>query len=74
MRAQGGRHIFLSMQDGNEEEVASDGRFYARYSMDMLTAAVVRAEFSITRVWVSKDSLGDRPDILWINVLARRRQ
>jgi len=62
--------MFVSMQEGDGERLASDERFFAYYRIDELKNAIAAAGFDILESWASIDSLG-RSAQQWINVIAR---
>ena len=66
--------FFISIQQGEGESVATDGRFFARYSLTELNELVNSAGFVVLREWSTDDAQQKRRAISWINILARRRE
>lgn len=66
----GGGVLFLSMQEGSGSSIASDGRFYARYSRLELKSIVVSAGMSVIDQWSTPDTLPGRESLTWLNLLA----
>jgi len=64
--------LFASVQEGEGERVADDGRFYALYQEAEFLRRVEAAKFHILESWVSQDVLDQRRPIQWLNVLAKR--
>lgn len=64
--------FFLSLQNGSGEHVIHDGRFYARYGESEIQIAVQQNGFEIFETWETTDSLANRSDIHWINLLAKK--
>jgi len=64
--------FFISLQEGEGEIVAADGRFFSRYSAAELQALVTASGFAILSEWITDDALQSRKGISWINILARR--
>jgi SAM-dependent methyltransferase len=62
--------FFASVQVGNGERPASDGRFYAYYSVNEFVREVETAGLVVADAWTSEDSLPRRPTVNWVNVLA----
>lgn len=62
--------FFATIQLGQGEQMASDGRFYAYYNDQEFLLAVQASGFAVEDSWISEDSLPNRPTIRWLNVLA----
>jgi len=65
--------LFASVQEGDGERVADDGRFYTLYKEAEFLARVEAAKFDILESWISKDVLDQLRPIRWLNVLAKAR-
>lgn len=63
--------LFASIQSGQGEQPAADGRFYAYYNREEFLRAVQAVGFRVHDSWITDDSLPNRPLVRWINVLAR---
>lgn len=65
--------LFASVQEGNGEGIASDGRYFAYFSLSEFTDIVSGGNFEVESAWLTEDVLG-RSDSQprWINVLARQ--
>src|SRR5262249_39545251 len=64
--------MFASVQEGEGEGFAPDGRFFAHYGPIEFRRAVEGAGFAIKDLWTSDDLLAGRSATRWINVLARK--
>jgi SAM-dependent methyltransferase len=64
--------LFASVQAGQGEKIAPDGRFFAYYAPNEFAGLVEKSGFSVDDVWISKDSLPGRGAIRWINIVAHR--
>lgn len=62
--------MFASVQEGEGEQLAPDGRFFASYEATEFLSAVKGAGFVVRDVWGSEDMLLGRAATRWINVLA----
>lgn len=67
-----GGTFFLSMQEGVEDRVEADGRFFARYTSEELLLYVRSAGFTVLEQWCTADTLLGRSEIVWLNVLAEK--
>jgi hypothetical protein len=63
--------MFASVQVGEGELLAHDGRFFAYYAKTEFVGAITAAGFKPTDVWVSEDALPGRRKVSWLNVIAR---
>lgn len=66
-----GGTMFASVQEGEGEQLMSDGRYCASYGADEFLIAIKSAGFSVVNSWISDDVLQIRMGTRWINVLAR---
>ncbi|MNE48457.1 hypothetical protein D3C80_1429220 [compost metagenome] len=66
--------FFISMQQGEGESVAPDGRLFSRYSVSELNELVSGAGFSVLQEWITDDAQQKRRAISWVNMLACRRE
>jgi len=66
--------VYASVQVGQGEVLAPDGRFFAFYEPDEFAHCIEKAGFAIDRLWVSEDSLPGRIAIRWVNVVAHRER
>lgn len=64
--------LFLSVQAGRGEEFSEDGRFYALYEEPEIRSAIQETGFGTLNTWTTSDALPGRPEISWINLLARK--
>ncbi len=67
-----GGAFFLSMQEGIEDCVEADGRFFARYTSEELLLYIRTAGFKVLEQWCTADTLPGRREIVWLNVLAEK--
>jgi len=65
--------MFASVQEGEGEGKAHDGRFFAYYQFQEFKAVVSDADFAIESAWENEDALGRPSQFRWLNVIARRR-
>jgi SAM-dependent methyltransferase len=65
-----GGTLFASVQEGDGEQTAPDGRFFARYQLDEFVKAVEVANFSVDKAWLTEDTLCRSKANNWINILA----
>lgn len=63
--------MFASVQEGEGDELMSDGRYFAFYRLEEFLLTVKSAGFSVVNAWISDDVLQTRPGTRWINVIAR---
>jgi SAM-dependent methyltransferase len=63
--------LYASVQEGSDERVAPDGRFFANYQPAELLQATRDAGFDAQELWRTEDVLPGRSVVGWINVLAR---
>jgi SAM-dependent methyltransferase len=63
--------LFASVQIGQGEQVAPDGRFYAYYDQQEFVRAVQGTGFVVEDSWRTEDTLLNRSSVSWVNVLAR---
>lgn len=63
--------MFVSVQEGEGERLAPDGRFFAYYRNTEFVSAVKDAGFVFIDAWGSDDVLPERTAHRWINVLAK---
>ena len=62
--------LFASVQLGEGEMLAPDGRFFAYYTHDEIGAVLQSAGFSMDHSWISEDTLPSRRPLRWLNVFA----
>jgi SAM-dependent methyltransferase len=63
--------LFASVQEGEGEYVAADGRFYTLYTESEFLSFLKAAGFDVLETWNSQDALESKRPIHWLNVLAR---
>ena len=67
-----GGQIFASVQLGHGESLARDGRLFSYYGCEEFSQYFARADLIVEQLWISEDSLPDRTNVRWINLLAKR--
>lgn len=65
-----GGAMYVSVQEGDGEQLMSDGRYFAFYRRDEVLVAIESSGFCVTDAWSSNDVLQGRTGVRWINVLA----
>ena len=63
--------LFATVQLGQGESLAPDGRFYAYYNPQEFLQAVQASGLTTLDSWTTEDSLPNRPAVRWLNILAR---
>jgi SAM-dependent methyltransferase len=65
--------LYASLQKGEGEHQLSDGRFFAKYGTAELEKIISETDgLELINIWKTIDSSGTRPNIVWINFLAKR--
>lgn len=63
--------LFVSVQFGQGESLADDGRLFVYYTESEIEDAIRSAGFEVIDVWTSEDVLAGRESLRWVNVLGR---
>jgi len=63
--------LYASVQVGNGEMLAPDGRYFAYFEPDEFTGFLVKAGFGVEADWISEDTLASQRSLRWLNVFAR---
>lgn len=64
--------MFASIRAGVGEVSDRDGRHFSYYTPLEFRLLLEQASFRVDEVWITDDLLPNRPEIRWINVIARR--
>jgi SAM-dependent methyltransferase len=66
--------LFASVQCGEGEMIAPDGRYFAYYGEDEFADLLKMAGFRVGHAWISKDTLACQRSLRWLNVFAHDRR